>query len=90
MSDPEAQREPIQPEPTRNPQPTTVLASTGLSQMEADAQYARQLAEYYDARTASAQPPRQPPRRRPSPDGTWKLQLQLTILTNVQLRIVCK
>lgn len=88
MSDPEAQREPIQPEPTRNPQPPTVPTSTGLSQMDADAQYARQLAEYYDAGTAPAQPPRQPPRRRPSPDGTWKLELQFTILINVQ--IVCK
>lgn len=89
MSDPEAQREPIQPEPTRNPLPKTAPTSTGLSQMEADAQYARQLAEYYDASTAPAQPPRQPPRRGPSPEeGTWKLELQLTILTNVQ--IACK
>lgn len=89
MSDPEAQREPFQPEPTRNPKPTTVPTSTGLSQMEADAQYARQLAEYYDASTAPAQHPRQPPRRGPSPEeGTCKLELQLTILTNVQ--IACK
>lgn len=89
MSDPEAQREPIQPEPTRNPQPATTLTSTGLSQMEADAQYARQLAEYYDASTAPAQPPRQPPRRGPSPEeGTWRLELLLTVLINVQ--IACK
>lgn len=89
MSDPDAQREPIQPEPTRNTRPKTVPTSIGLSQMEADAQYARQLAEYYDASTAPAQPPRQPPRRGPSPEeGTWKLELQLTLLTNVQ--IACK
>lgn len=88
MSDPEAQREPIQPEPTRNSQRTAIPTSTGLSQMEADAQYARQLAEYYDASTAPDQPPRQPPRRQPSPDGRWKLELQRTILTNGQ--IVCK
>lgn len=89
MSDPEAQREPLQPEPTRNPPPKTAPTSTGLSQMEADAQYARQLAEYYDARTAPVQPPRQPPRRAPSPEeGTWKLELQPTVLTNAQ--IACK
>lgn len=89
MSDPEAQREPIQPEPARNPLPKTIPTSTGLNQMEADAQYARQLAEYYDASTALAQPPRQPLRREPSPEeGTWKLELQPTILTNIQ--IACK
>lgn len=61
MSDPDSQQElveaapPLQPpRPTPSPRPTT-----GLSQLEADEQYARQLAEHYNGAPAySAPPPR--------------------------------
>lgn len=47
MSDPDSQKEPTPPpQPPRRAQPPIGPTSTGLSQIEADAQYARQLAEH--------------------------------------------
>ncbi len=47
MSDPDSQKEPTPPpQPPRRAQPPIGSTSTGLSQIEADAQYARQLAEH--------------------------------------------
>ena len=61
MSDPDSQHEPAPP-----PQPPRPVSSsklyTGQSQLEADEQYARQLAEHYNGTTAYGGPPQGNPK----------------------------
>lgn len=51
MSDPDAVREPTPPPQPPRPSATTQQGHTSQSQLEADEQYARQLAEHYDSRS---------------------------------------
>ena len=64
MSDPDSVQEQAPPQPPRPAQPT----STGLSQLEADEIYARQLAEHYSGAERRAPPTQQryQQQRRPS------------------------
>lgn len=72
MSDPDAIREEIPP--PQPPRPAQRVGSTPLSQLEADEQYARQLAEHYgggEFRGGSRGPPRQPGRRQSEEDYSF-------------------
>ncbi|KAH8601029.1 hypothetical protein B0O99DRAFT_610126 [Bisporella sp. PMI_857] len=65
MSDPDAVIEPTPPpQPPRPAAPRT--GSTPLSQLEADEQYARQLAEHYDAPRTNQRTQQQQSRRKPN------------------------
>ena len=65
MSDPDAQVEPTPPpQPPRPSQPTTGPTSTTHSQLLADEQYARQLAEHYSGAAAYGGAPRTGQRER--------------------------
>ena len=57
MSDPDAQDEPTPPpQPPRRPQSPHVPTATAQSQLAADEQYARQLAEHYNGAAAYGAP----------------------------------
>lgn len=58
MSDPDSQAEPTPPpQPPRKPQPPIGPTSTAQSQLLADEQYARQLAEHYSGTAPSGGAP---------------------------------
>ena len=69
MSDPDSQHEPAPP-----PQPPRPVSSaklhTGQSQLEADEQYARQLAEQYNGTAAYGGPPRSISKDQRAPRGS--------------------
>lgn len=73
MSDPNAAREPSPPPQPPRPVAARNVGSTPQSQLEADEQYARQLAEHYSGgygpRTSSRNPAVQPPRDNRHPYG---------------------
>ncbi len=77
MSDPDSQRDPAPPpQPPRPVQHPLGATSTAQSQLEADEQYARQLAEHYSGAGAYGVPPRSgsrdPPLPRPKKDTDLK------------------
>ena len=68
MSDPDSQVEPTPPPQPPRPVPQTVGATTtAQSQLEADEQYARQLAEHYSGAGAYSAAPRTTSRGRRDP-----------------------
>lgn len=72
MSDPDSQQEPAEPTPPpQPPRPTpSPRPEASLSQLEADEQYARQLAEHYNGDAAYGAPPRSSSReQRGAPRG---------------------
>lgn len=68
MSDPDAQKDEPAP-PPQPPRRPTVPTSTAQSQLAADEQYARQLAEHYNGAAASGAPS-DGPRGRPNQSMT--------------------
>ncbi|KAI9847859.1 MAG: ubiquitin-binding protein cue5 [Thelocarpon superellum] len=76
MSDPSAQHEPAPPpqppRPTRSPLPSNAPTTTSQNQLEADEQYARQLAEHYSGNGGGYGSPRGGPRREPGPPRVRK------------------
>lgn len=68
MSDPDSQVEPIPPpQPARPAQQTLGATTTAQSQLEADEQYARQLAEHYSGAGIYENAPRTASRGRRDP-----------------------
>ena len=100
MTDPDAQqREPTPPpQPPRRAQTATTPTTTAQSQLAADEQYARQLAEHYDS-TASygAMPPgaqrggyqQGRPRQRQDLDSRYDAQAQERERSFIDGRCIC-